>query len=513
MEVPSSAIINPNATGGAADVVNWTSLVQKTNVCDWSDSYILLDEDTRVALTFVGLVVIIFAALGNLLTIYAVKRYRRLQSVQNFYIASLAGADFVVGAFVMTFMLLYTVVYNGEWAFGVAMCEIWQAVDYISCTASLHSLCAIALDRYVVVSQPLRSMKRTKQKAGIIITVIWGWCCFSWGLVISVMRGTNGQSPQGTCYLIWTPWFASVAVAAVTIYIPILTVVTLFVVTLLEIRAQMKQMNERIRARSVSVNTSVKPSCKKEVVIAAKSSADSLTQTNCTHDSAKQEISQHLSSSDLYKNSEQTIEKDDSFGERKQSNSTATLMCELSVTSVTCPLPRKSANGYAKYSQSKSVDVSPTNSITAGKQPHITIRKMHSVDVASISRVRSRMVKMSLRGSKRTTDADMLMEYSEEMRSQRQNSIIRSRLSKQIKATKSVGLMLLAVLCCWLPFCVMWPMRSLCPCCISQRYYEISIWTNYLSSALNPILYQLCHPSFRRAFKRIFQGLLQRPFS
>jgi hypothetical protein len=59
------------------------------------------------------------------------------------------------------------------------------------------------------------------------------------------------------------------------------------------------------------------------------------------------------------------------------------------------------------------------------------------------------------------------------------------------------------LLLCWLPFSIMWPIKTFCQECISQRIYDISFWTNYLNSAINPCIYCLCNPAFKQAFRRI----------
>jgi len=142
-----------------------------------------LSPEMRTVATVLLSVVIVFTSGGNLLTIIVMRVDRRLRSkpVSCMYIASLAGADLLVGAVVMTIMMLYTVTYDGRWVFGSTLCTIWTCVDYVSCTASLTNVWLIAVDRYRSVSQPLKAIRRRSQRraawgvlgAWLLPTVFW----------------------------------------------------------------------------------------------------------------------------------------------------------------------------------------------------------------------------------------------------------------------------------------------------------------------------------------------------
>ncbi|EZA46425.1 Beta-3 adrenergic receptor [Ooceraea biroi] len=83
---------------------------------------------------------------GNTLVIAAVITTRRLRSVTNCFVSSLAAADLLVGLAVMPPAVLLQLT-GGTWELGEVLCDSWVSLDILLCTASILSLCAISIDR------------------------------------------------------------------------------------------------------------------------------------------------------------------------------------------------------------------------------------------------------------------------------------------------------------------------------------------------------------------------------
>ncbi|KAB7498290.1 Octopamine receptor [Armadillidium nasatum] len=95
-----------------------------------------------------------------------------LRIVQNFFLVSLAVADLTVAVFVLPFNVAYNVI--GKWIFGIHVCEMWLTCDILCCTASILSLCAIALDRYWAITDPINyAQKRTLKRVVVMIAMVW----------------------------------------------------------------------------------------------------------------------------------------------------------------------------------------------------------------------------------------------------------------------------------------------------------------------------------------------------
>uniref|UniRef100_A0A182JML8 G-protein coupled receptors family 1 profile domain-containing protein n=1 Tax=Anopheles atroparvus TaxID=41427 RepID=A0A182JML8_ANOAO len=128
-------------------------------------------QDCVVVILFCLLIVV--TVIGNTLVILSVITTRRLRTVTNCFVMSLAVADWLVGIFVMPPAVAVHLM--GSWQLGWILCDIWISLDVLLCTASILSLCAISIDRYLAVTQPLNYSRRRRSKrlALLMILVVW----------------------------------------------------------------------------------------------------------------------------------------------------------------------------------------------------------------------------------------------------------------------------------------------------------------------------------------------------
>lgn len=90
-----------------------------------------------------------------LLAIIFKRKY--LKSSTHYFIASLSLADFLVGVLVMPFLTVLSV--TGKWYFGESSCRAFHCIHYWLCSASILSITAICIERFVGVRYPFRHFK------------------------------------------------------------------------------------------------------------------------------------------------------------------------------------------------------------------------------------------------------------------------------------------------------------------------------------------------------------------
>lgn len=80
----------------------------------------------------------------------------------------------------------------------------------------------------------------------------------------------------------------------------------------------------------------------------------------------------------------------------------------------------------------------------------------------------------------------------------------RFRLSRDKRVAKSLAIIVSVFGLCWAPYTLLMIIRAACHGhCVLHSLYETPFWLLWVNSAINPILYPLCHMSFRKAFTKL----------
>uniref|UniRef100_A0A1B0CJX4 G-protein coupled receptors family 1 profile domain-containing protein n=1 Tax=Lutzomyia longipalpis TaxID=7200 RepID=A0A1B0CJX4_LUTLO len=177
-----------------------------------------------VILSIVGSILSLLTVAGNVMVMISFKIDKQLQTISNYFLFSLAIADFAIGLISMPLFTVTTLL--GYWPLGPHICDTWLALDYLASNASVLNLLIISFDRYFSVTRPLTyRAKRTTSRAAFMIGSAWGISLLLWPPWIYSWPYIEGKRtvPQNECYIqfIETNHYITFGTAIAAFYVPV----------------------------------------------------------------------------------------------------------------------------------------------------------------------------------------------------------------------------------------------------------------------------------------------------
>ncbi|XP_023313816.1 muscarinic acetylcholine receptor DM1 [Trichogramma pretiosum] len=177
-----------------------------------------------ILITAVASCLSLVTVIGNIMVMVSFKIDKQLQTISNYFLFSLAVADFAIGLISMPLFTVYTVL--GYWPLGSHICDTWLALDYLASNASVLNLLIISFDRYFSVTRPLTyRAKRTTAKAAFMIGCAWGISLLLWPPWIYAWPYIEGERtvPENACYIqfIETNHYITFGTAIAAFYVPV----------------------------------------------------------------------------------------------------------------------------------------------------------------------------------------------------------------------------------------------------------------------------------------------------
>ncbi|XP_078268882.1 substance-K receptor [Rhinoraja longicauda] len=125
----------------------------------------------QVSLWALAYVLVVLTALGgNVTVIWIILAHRPMRTVTNYFLLNLAAADGAMAAFNAAFNFVYAA--HNDWYFGLHYCRFQNFLPITAVFASIYSMTAIALDRYIAIIYPLKP-RLSSSKTKLVIGVIW----------------------------------------------------------------------------------------------------------------------------------------------------------------------------------------------------------------------------------------------------------------------------------------------------------------------------------------------------
>ncbi|KAM6221760.1 neuromedin-K receptor [Rhynchocyon petersi] len=144
-------------------------------------------------------VVVAVAVFGNLIVIWIILAHKRMRTVTNYFLVNLAFSDASMAAFNTLVNFIYAL--HGEWYFGPNYCRFQNFFPITAVFASIYSMTAIAVDRYMAIIDPLKPrLSATATK--IVIGSIW-ILAFLLAFPQCLYSKTKVMPERTLCYVQW----------------------------------------------------------------------------------------------------------------------------------------------------------------------------------------------------------------------------------------------------------------------------------------------------------------------
>ncbi|XP_029315648.1 LOW QUALITY PROTEIN: cholecystokinin receptor [Cottoperca gobio] len=169
---------SPECVGAQTDAQPVNGTLETSNITCGNISNLLIpqrvrhkDDDHTLRILLYSLIFFL-SVFGNLLIIVVLTVNKRMRTVTNTFLLSLAVSDLMLAVFCMPFTLIPSILKN--FIFGAAMCKIVSYLMGISVSISTFSLVAIAIERYSAICNPLKSrVWQTRSHAYRVIAATW----------------------------------------------------------------------------------------------------------------------------------------------------------------------------------------------------------------------------------------------------------------------------------------------------------------------------------------------------
>ncbi|XP_039291244.1 neuropeptide SIFamide receptor-like [Nilaparvata lugens] len=188
-------------------IISVTQLIQNATVS--SDSTEMLRHSVVMTVVYcVAYAVVFFVGIvGNFAVVSVVLRSGpRMRTPTNLFLVNLACADLLVLIFCLPFTLVGNIMTG--WTMGLLMCKTIPYLQGVSVNASINTLVAITIERWLAICYPMR-WQMTSHTCKLVILLIWLFSLtitFPWILVFQLTPMDDGSSIQ-MCVETWpTPY-------------------------------------------------------------------------------------------------------------------------------------------------------------------------------------------------------------------------------------------------------------------------------------------------------------------
>nr|XP_033803529.1 substance-P receptor [Geotrypetes seraphini]XP_033803530.1 substance-P receptor [Geotrypetes seraphini] len=143
--------------------------------------------------------IVLVSVVGNIIVIWIILAHKRMRTVTNYFLVNLAFAEASMAAFNTVVNFTYAI--HNDWYYGLVYCKFHNFFPISAVFASIYSMTAIALDRYMAIIHPLQPrLSATATK--VVICVIWV-LAFLLAFPQGYYAITENMTYRVVCYVEW----------------------------------------------------------------------------------------------------------------------------------------------------------------------------------------------------------------------------------------------------------------------------------------------------------------------
>ncbi len=402
------------------------------------------------------IVITVMTIVGNILVILSIFTYRPLKKVQNFFLVSLSVADMAVAIMVMPYHVIKFV--TGRWLFGHIFCQMWLTFDVMMCTSSILNLCAIALDRYWAIHDPIAySSRRT---LGLVITMIGVVWTLSALISVPPILGWNDWTTATADKCELTSARGYVIYSALgSFYIPLGVMTVVYIKIFWAARSRLrKRTKDTMKIQQV-------PTVSRRKTIPLGSAPNECQPilgrtvvTRASEPSPSASANKHSS---------------DDLGASIALNGTV-CDCDGAALNQVLPLSSRRSNSLGKQPDTDGSESPEMKALTKSLFKELS---------TSNKRLGGSCMAPTLVPINKADIGPANGQVQNFFREREKISV-----SKEKKAAKTLAIIMGVFVLCWLPFFLLYIIQPFCDGSnIDQKVFEAATWLGYINSALNPV--------------------------
>ncbi|XP_011049495.1 PREDICTED: dopamine D2-like receptor isoform X5 [Acromyrmex echinatior] len=386
-----------------------------------------------------------------------------------------------------------TTVVNGSWSLPGFVCDFYIAMDVTCSTSSIFNLVAISIDRYIAVTQPIKYAKhKNNRRVWLTILLVWAISAAIGSPIVLGLNNTPNRIPD-QCLFYNTDFIIYSSLSS--FYIPCIIMVFLYynIFKALRNRARRARATKKpnlgdIKPGSIIENIAHTRSCRFSAVAQAQLTGTPHVQRQ---DSSGYDVaaSSTMIHEPLETNSSPSPNPRITSGPPSSSTSSS-------------PPPTRGPTSVSSSTQTKRNG----NNGGANKQELKRLKSAGSLLPLQLARTPSVLSSSCKKDRKNASAGSRFTIYKANKASKKKRE--KSSAKKERKATKTLAIVLGVFLICWVPFFTCNIMDAICTkltkaCQPGVTAFIITSWLGYMNSFVNPVIYTVFNPEFRKAFRKL----------